>query len=197
MIRTSGIKDSASIVTAIWLVSFADFVLPGAGLSFLGIVPREISGLLGIVCSAFIHGSLSHLVSNTPSLFFLLMLLSLGERRNRFWLVVVFGIIGSGAMTWMLSSGGRVVGASGLVFVLIGYLLANCMFNPNQRSLPIGLITIVVFGGSVVSMHHFAPQISLSAHFGGLVAGVVLAKVLGGILVSDEKTLDPNSLKFV
>lgn len=180
MIKISGFKDATALLVIIWCVSLLDFLLPSLGLSILGIAPRSISGLLGIPFSVLIHGSLFHLLSNTVPLFVLMLLLSYSEARSKCWRIVTFSIIGSGVITWFLSTGGIVVGASGLIFALIGYLLADCFFNPCRKSVPVGLITLFVFGGSIFSLYHFAPHISFAAHFGGLITGLILAKLVGG-----------------
>lgn len=180
MVSNLGLKDAFALLAVIWVVSSIDFVLPSPGLAVLSIAPRSVMGLLGVPFSAFLHGSVFHLLSNSIPLLVLTMLLAISEGRAKLWKIIILGILGAGIITWLFSTGGRVVGASGLVFALIGYLSADCVFLPCKKSIPIGLITLFVFGGSVFSLYHFAPHIAFSAHFGGLVTGIVLAKWMGG-----------------
>ena len=47
----------AGLIGLCWVVEVIDFVLP-VSLDQFGIVPRSLSGLVGIVVSPFLHGSL-------------------------------------------------------------------------------------------------------------------------------------------
>ena len=168
------------LIAIMWGVFFVNQILPGIDLNHLGIIPRRISGLVGVICSPFLHANWMHLVSNTMPLLTLPVLLSISEGRRKMWKIVWLGILISGLFTWVVgTSNTLVVGASGLVFVLIGYLLADCFFHPCARSVPIGIITLIFFGGSVFSLYHFQANISLAGHAGGLLAGILLAKRYG------------------
>jgi DHA1 family bicyclomycin/chloramphenicol resistance-like MFS transporter len=69
----------------------------------------------------FLHANLPHIVSNTPPLFILLVLLA-GSRANS-WAVVVAVILLGGALLWLVGRPAIHIGASGLIFgALLGYL---------------------------------------------------------------------------
>lgn len=168
------------LIVIMWGVYFINFIFLNMGLNRFGIEPREFDGLIGILASPFLHGNFFHILSNTIPLLILPVLLTLSEGRNKMWAIIVLGTLISGLFTWLVGSSGTVVvGASGVVFVLIGYLISDCIFNPCIRSIPIGVITFILFGGSVFSLQHFAPSISLAAHAGGFIAGVILARFYG------------------
>lgn len=169
-----------AFVGTIWLVFFMDLLLCDGALKSLGIKPREASGLAGIAISPVLHGSLHHLISNTIPLLVLPILLWISEGKSKLIFIFVVGILGSGAFTWLFSSADLIIGASGLVFVLVGYLLTDCFLNPCKKSVPIGIVTFFLYGSSVFSLYHFAPHISLAAHAGGLITGAILAKCIGG-----------------
>ncbi len=51
-------------VCALWLIYFIEYAR-GKDFSILGILPRSLIGLTGILFTPFLHGSFSHLMSNT------------------------------------------------------------------------------------------------------------------------------------
>ena len=57
-------------VAVIWIVELVNFFL-GHELLVWGILPRQMSGLIGIPLAPFLHGGLWHAASNTPPLLIL------------------------------------------------------------------------------------------------------------------------------
>ncbi len=62
-----------AFVGTIWIVYFADFMLPG-NLTDWGLVPRSMWGLIGIPLAPFLHANFAHLLSNTVPLIVLLLI---------------------------------------------------------------------------------------------------------------------------
>ncbi|MDG1057255.1 MAG: rhomboid family intramembrane serine protease, partial [Flavobacteriaceae bacterium] len=52
------------LVLLVWLFFWADFRF-GLHLSELGIYPRKLEGLIGVIFSPFVHGSLDHVYHNS------------------------------------------------------------------------------------------------------------------------------------
>jgi len=163
------------ILAAMWVVFAVDFLLPGISFNGYGIRPRTLDGLPGIILSPFLHGGLVHIVSNTVPLIVLSILVRVSVGSVRLLQIVVLGVIGSGIGTWIFSMGGLVVGASGLVYALIGFLFADAWFKPSLRSWLIAIISFVLYGGALLSLFTILPFVSWAAHFWGFVAGVLIA----------------------
>lgn len=166
------------LVAVIWAVFIIDLVLPGITFNHFGILPRKLEGLTGIFLSPFLHGGLSHITSNSIPLLLLsaFVRLSIGSRQM---LVVMFiGVVGSGLGTWLFSLGGLVIGASGLVFSLIGFLLADAYFSPSLRSWTVAILSFFLYGGALLSLFVSLPFVSWAAHFWGLVSGITIALFL-------------------
>ncbi len=160
-------------ITVIWCVFFFDQLLP---LEIFGLRPRNVFGLVGIPSMTFLHGSLSHILSNTFPLATLLLLL-VSSRANSMLVVVLIILIG-GAMLWLLGDGRTIhIGASLLVFGLAGFLLTNGFFI--ERKLLTVLISIFVlfsYGGALLSgVVPWQKGISWDGHLYGLIAGVIVA----------------------
>ena len=64
-------------VTLLWGIRFAESIF-GVDLYWLGVLPRDVNGLTGIITSPLIHADFSHLFSNTVPLLVLGIGLSLG-----------------------------------------------------------------------------------------------------------------------
>jgi len=171
-------NEGMILLAVMWGVFIIDSVLPGITFNHFGIVPRKLEGLAGILLSPFLHSGLYHIASNSIPLLFLpaFVRLSVGSRDIVFVLIV--GIVGSGFGTWLFSSGDLVIGASGLVFSLIGFLLANTYFSPSLRSWPVALLSFFLYGGTLLSLFVFLPFVSWAAHFWGLVSGIAIALFL-------------------
>jgi len=168
-------KDAFVLLAILWAVFVIDLFLPGFTFNGLGIRPRELTGLPGIFVSPFLHGSLGHLLSNSISLIGTAILVRMAVGTKLMRIVMVFGAIGAGAGTWLFGSGGVVVGASGMIYALIGFLFSQAFFNPSLRSWLSAVLSFVFFGGALLSFFNFMPYISWAAHFWGFVSGIGVA----------------------
>ncbi|WP_299265048.1 rhomboid family intramembrane serine protease [uncultured Psychrosphaera sp.] len=168
-------KDILLLLTIMWIVFLIDFFIPFATFNSFGIRPRSLSGLMGIIFSPFLHGGFGHIISNSISLLGtgILVRLAVGSKQLRY--VLLLGILGSGIGTWLFGSGGLVVGASGLVYALIGFLFTQAFFNPSLRSWFSAILAFVLFGGALLSLFNMLPYISWAAHFWGFVSGIGIA----------------------
>lgn len=148
--------------------------LTGGAISQFGIVPREISGLIGIPLAPWIHHSWFHLLANLPAAGILLFLAS-RQSKGQF----VFAIIGisllAGIGVWIFGSKASHAGASIMIFGLWGYLIALAVFMRQLVNILIALVVVVLYGGLMFSLLSFQPHISWAGHFFGLVAGIATA----------------------
>lgn len=160
-------------IGSIWLIFMLDQFLP---LESLGLRPRKLLGAIGIVTMTFLHGSLSHILSNTFPLLMLLLLL-VGSKANSALIIVMITLIG-GIMLWLLGSANTIhIGASLLVFGLLGFLLINgFFFERNIITIAISIFILFSYGGSI--MAGFSPWqkgVSWDGHLYGFIAGVIVA----------------------
>jgi len=165
-------KDALWLLGIIWLVFLLDLIIPGFTFNTYGIRPREMTGLPGVFVSPFLHGNLGHILSNSISLLGTAMLVRLAVGTKLMRSIMFIGVVGSGAGTWLFGSAGIVVGASGMIYALIGFLFAQAVFNPSLRSWLSAVLSLVFFGGALLSFFNFMPHISWAGHFWGFVTGV-------------------------
>ena len=176
---TSVLKTQALVLGGTLAVFWAVFVvnlLLGGSLLTLGIIPRTMIGLRGILFAPFLHGSLSHIVANSIPFVALGWMVMLRDERH-FIPVTLAGMIGSGLMAWLLGAPGTVhIGASGLIFGYLGYLMLTGWYTRSFGSILLSVIVTLVWGSLVLGMMPGESGISWQAHIGGFLGGVLAAR---------------------
>jgi membrane associated rhomboid family serine protease len=176
------VRGVVIFIGIIWAVFALDLILP-LEFSRFALVPRTISGSVGILTMPFLHGNFYHMLSNTLPLFILLTLLAGSNAKS--WEIVGILIVASGILLWLFgnatgANGQRVghVGASGLVFGLVGYLIGSGLFERRLISMAVAVIVGLMFGG--MALKGLVPQqgVSWGGHFFGLLAGIGLAYMM-------------------
>ena len=167
------------LLAVIWGVAVVNLVTGHALVQF-GIVPRSVSGLVGIPLAPFLHFGLAHAFSNSLPLLILGGLL-LVSNRTGFWQVTVAAIVGGGLLTWALARGAPNVhvGASGLLFAYFGYLVTRGIVERSIAAMSTTLIVVFLYGGMIWGVLPGRPFISFESHLFGFVTGVAVAW-LGG-----------------
>jgi membrane associated rhomboid family serine protease len=178
------VQASALLVSILFIVEFVDLILQRASNSTLagfGIVPRTVSGLVGIPFSPLLHASPAHLLANALPLFVLLILLFWDRH---YYPVVTLASIWffSGLGTWLIGRGsddGRPIvhiGASSIIFGLVAYLIVAGFLMKSWRSAIVALFVLIGFGGIFYGAMPHAGPISWEGHLSGALAGVWAAK---------------------
>jgi membrane associated rhomboid family serine protease len=162
-----------TLVVVIWVVEIVNFLL-GHGLTSWGILPRQMSGLIGIPLAPIIHAGFWHTISNTIPLLILGGLTLMGDR-SRFWANSVGVVLLSGILVWLFARGAYHVGASGLVFGYFGMLLARAYFQRSLVSITLAAITIGLYGGILWGLLPLRSYISFEGHLFGLISGIAVA----------------------
>lgn len=144
-------------------------------LNVLGIYPRSIRGLFGIVFTPFLHRDFNHLFFNSIPLFVLAILI-LQHNRTHFYYTSATIILLSGLGIWLFGKRAIHIGASSLVMGYFGYLLANAYYQFNAESLILALLALYYFGGlflALIPSSH--KEVSWSGHLFGFLAGIAAA----------------------
>jgi membrane associated rhomboid family serine protease len=182
-VRTVGrtVKQQAvvlgSSITTIWAAFTANLATGGA-LTGLGVRPRTVDGLWGILFAPFLHANTAHLISNTVPLLVLGWLVMLRDARH-FVPVTLLSMLGAGLGAWLFGAPNSVhIGASGVVFGYLGFLLLAGWFARSAGAIALSLLVAVAWGGLVFGVLPGQPGISWQAHLGGFVGGVSAARWL-------------------
>lgn len=165
-------------IAMLWGVHFVDFILPPIDLKAYGLRPRSIGGLIGIPLMPFLHGSWGHLISNTIPLAILLLLLA-GSRANSMMIVIGL-VLGGGSLLWLFGRSNTHVGASGLVYGLIAYLVASGFLERRVVPLLVAILVLFLYGGTMLGgvLPSMDSHISWEGHLMGAIAGGLIALTL-------------------
>ena len=179
-------------VAAIWLVHAANAFLFDGSLNRYGLYPMalpyrflsefELSwayfaiSLRGILLSPLLHGSFSHLLSNTLPLLVLGGFVALRGARTLVG-VSLFVVVLGGLLVWLVGRPAIHIGASGLVFGYFGYLLAQGWYERSFVSIAVAVAILLLYGGMIFGVLPLNGFISWEGHLFGLVAGALAARM--------------------
>jgi membrane associated rhomboid family serine protease len=161
----------------IWCVYIIGYVL-GLQLESYGVTPRTLRGLIGIPAAPFLHANLGHLISNTVPLFVLLLLLAGSKAKS--WAIVASIVLLSGTLLWLFGRYSTHIGASGLIYGLIAFLIVSGIREGRIIPMIISIFVGFLYGGTLALgvLPKFGSNISWEGHLLGAIAGAAIAVLL-------------------
>ena len=152
-------------------------IIPYVSKSFaaqLGVIPRKLSGLIGLITAPFVHANIAHFAAN---LLPFIVLGGLVLRRNEAGFIEVAASIAlaEGALLWLFGRNASHVGMSGVIFGFLGYLLAVAWFTRTTSDLLVAAGVIVFYGGMLAGIKPVRDGTSWEGHLFGLLAGLAKA----------------------
>lgn len=189
--RPAWIVGGATIVSFVVLLYVIELVdsLTGHRLDENGIRPLETDGLWGIVFSPLLHADWQHLLANTGPALVLGFLMTLAGLSRFIYATAIVWILG-GLGTWLIGNLGthcpyvgvrcevNHIGASGLIFGWLAFLIVFGFFTRKAWEIVVGVIVLFVYGGILLGVLPGTSGVSWQGHLCGAVAGVVAAYVL-------------------
>ncbi len=186
------IRGVVLFVAAIWVVFLVSRFV---SLDQFALVPRSWHGLVGVVTMPFLHANFRHLLSNTLPLVMLLILLA-GSRGKSPAIVATIILLG-GALLWLFGRNGTAdqatahVGASGLVFGLIAFLIVSGITERRLVPLLVSVLVGLLFGGTlfwgVLPLQN--AHVSWDGHLCGALAGAAAAVLWTSRQRSDKRSV--------
>ncbi len=169
-------------VALLYLVEIID-TLSGHALDRNGIRPWEERGLWGILFAPLLHADWGHLISNTvPALVlgFLVTLTGMGRFIKATAIIWILGGLG----TWLLGDidrcplGTNHIGASGLVFGWLGFLLVFGWLSRHLWWIVVSVAVLFYYGSilwGAIPVLSGCGGVSWQGHLSGAIAGVLAA----------------------
>jgi len=166
-----------AFVGLIWCVFIVGHVLP-LHLESYGLTPRTAAGLVGIPAAPFLHANLAHLMANTTPLTVLLLLLA-GSRAPS-WQIVLLIVLLGGGLLWLFGRTATHIGASGLIYGLIAFLLLSGIWERRIVPMMISVVVGILYGGALLSgvLPGSDSHVSWEGHLFGAIAGGAVAYLL-------------------
>jgi membrane associated rhomboid family serine protease len=151
-----------------------------------GIRPLRTDGLSGIIFAPLLHANWQHLMANTGPALVLGFLVTLAGLSRFVFATAIIWIVG-GFGTWLIGNVGStcggnadIIGASGVIFGWLTFLLVFGLFTRNVWQIIVGLVVLLIYGGILWGA---VPEtgctgISWQGHLCGAIAGVFAAYLL-------------------
>lgn len=166
---------SLSFVVLLWMVKiFEEYT--HTDLVTLGVYPRKLSGLAGILTAPLVHADFSHLASNSITLLVLMIFLFYAYTNSSF--KVFFSVYFlSNVLVWIFARDAYHIGASGIIYGLVTFMFFVGVFRKDSKSVGLSLLVTFMYGGLVWGVLPTDPAISYEAHLAGAVVGILAAVV--------------------
>ncbi len=169
----------------IWIIHSLSMGL-NVDLKFLGVYPREIFGLKGIIFSPLIHGDWGHLLSNTTPLLVLSALVLFFYKRVAIPAFLLIYFL-SGFAVWLFARPAFHIGASGFIYGLVAFVFWNGVFRKNIKSIALALIVVFYYGSMIFGVLPLQEDISWEGHLFGALAGIFASWAFMDKIEADEK----------
>ena len=170
----------------LWIVHLLSLLF-NEDLSKLGLLPRNLIGLLGILTSPLIHADFSHLISNTIPLIILGWIIFYFYPKVSYILFVFIYFV-TGLLVWIFARQVYHIGASGIVYGFVSFLFFSGIFRRDNKSISLALIITFLYGGLVWGMIPGWKGISWESHLFGAITGLIAAYLF--------RKIDPPKKKY-
>lgn len=170
------VRLTLAFVALLWALLALDGLL-GLDATPFGVRPRSVEGLAGILFAPLFHAGFEHLLQNTPPLVILgIAMLYLYPQASRAVLPAIW--LGPGLAVWLFARGGVHLGASGLVYGLIAYVLTAGLIRRDRRALAAALAVAMLYGAAVWGVLPIRARTSWETHLAAALIGLALAFAL-------------------
>lgn len=147
-------------------------------LSLLGIIPRHLLGLPGIILSPFIHSNWNHLFLNSIPLLILTSLLLIHGVAAFMVTTLIIMLIGGG-LTWCFGQRGIHIGASSLIMGYWSFTLTQAIIQFNLINMLISLLCLFYLSHLIINIFPSGKRnVSWEGHLFGAIAGVAAVYIL-------------------
>ena len=168
------LKLPIAFVLLLWGIHLIEVLSDEELAAFMGILPRQAEGLLGIVTFPLIHGGWGHLSSNS------LPLIILGTAILFFYRPIALRSIAfiyllHGALVFLAARPVTHIGASGLVYGFAAFLLTSGILRRERSLIALSMLVIFIYGGMIWGVLPIREGVSWEGHLFGAIAGIAAA----------------------
>ncbi len=170
------------MVLGMWLLYFLNIDL-GWHAEELGLKPLELSGLVGILLMPFLHENMEHLFSNSVPLLVAGSFLFYYFKKLTWLISLVVWLMG-GMILWCIGLPNTIhIGASGLVYGLVFFLLLSGIIRGHRNLAAVALLMVFLYGSLFWGIFPdyvllIKENISWEGHLGGAISGMLMAVLL-------------------
>ncbi|GAB4367099.1 MAG: rhomboid family intramembrane serine protease [Elainellaceae cyanobacterium] len=185
------VRTIVNLIAVAWAIHIVNWGFGRGALNWVfGIRSRQLSGIIGIVTAHFLHSvrrddtpnKNSHIVGNTIGFLFLGFLVAI-QGLKLFYVVSIIAALISGLGTWLFGRDDAPhVGASGVLFGYIGFLIIYGIVSRNLFAFLAGAAGLFIFQTNFIGVVGILPGqagMSWEGHLFGFIGGVFAAYLIG------------------
>ncbi|MFH1196712.1 MAG: rhomboid family intramembrane serine protease [bacterium] len=147
-----------------------------------GLLPGEISGLIGILTFPLIHANFNHLISNSMPILFLGMGTGYFYPSSSYKVYIPVFIV-PGIFMWFFARPSYHIGASAIIYGLAAFIFFSGILKRDVRSIALALLVTFLYGGMIWGVLPLDREVSWEGHLFGAITGIICAFIF--------KNLDP------
>ncbi len=163
----------AGFVALLFVVEGIDTAL-GGRLDYEGVIPRDFTEWDNLIWAPVLHAGWQHLTSNAVPLLILGFLATSGGIRQFLQITAVIWLV-DGLGVWLIGSPGSHIGASGLVFGYLVFLLVRGIFARSFGQIAVAVVVFALYGAVLWGVLPGQPGVSWESHLFGALGGVLAA----------------------
>jgi membrane associated rhomboid family serine protease len=165
------------LIITLWVIYWGEFNAPFE-LTRLGILPRTVGGLSGVLFSPLLHSTndIYHLINNSFPIYILTVALLYYYKDIAFKVFFLSWIL-SGILTWSIAKneGSYHIGISSIIYALVCFLFLSGVLRRQKQLQAVSLLIVFLYGSLVWGVFPMEEKISWQGHLGGSITGLVLA----------------------
>lgn len=156
-----------------WMIKIIE-IIDDLDLTYYGLFPRKLIGLVGIITSPFIHGNLNHIIDNSIPLFFLSLAVFYFYNKVAYQVFFISWLF-TGITVWLFARSAYHIGASSLVYAFGSFLFFSGIIRQNINLLAISLLVTFLYGSMVWGIFPYKSGMSWESHLLGGISGFILS----------------------
>ncbi|MFC6317075.1 rhomboid family intramembrane serine protease [Corynebacterium gerontici] len=178
----AGFLYAFGYLVVIWSVHLVNVFVFRGTLTYFGVHPLDLSSIWHIFTAPLIHGSSAHIAANSiPGAIFCFLIGLSGHRA--YWEVTGIVCVVSGLGTWLVGGiGTSHIGASGLIYGWLAYLVVRGIFNRSAGQVVLGIVLAFAYSGLIWGVLPTDEGVSWQAHLFGAIGGFIA----GATITSDD-----------
>ncbi|MET1075837.1 MAG: rhomboid family intramembrane serine protease [Umezawaea sp.] len=163
----------AGFVGLLFVIEAVDTAL-GHTLDDDGVIPRDFSQWDNLIWYPLLHGGWSHLTGNAVPLLILGFLATSGGLKQFSQVTAVIWLT-SGLGIWVVGSPASHIGASGLIFGYLAFLLVRGIFARSPLQILVAVAVFTAYGWALWGVLPGQPGVSWEGHLFGALGGILAA----------------------
>lgn len=168
----AAISTAIGYLALIWTVFLVNEFIFGGALNNFGVRPRETSTLWGVLTAPLLHADYGHIVANSLPGALFAGLIAMSSKRL-FWQVTLLITVVGGGLTWLVGGVNTVhIGASGLIYGWLAFLVVRGFVNRRVMQIILGVILASMYSGLIWGVLPTQMAVSWQMHLFGGLAGI-------------------------